>query len=62
MALRDALDEPTRPPNLTTGTARERCGLCVHFNGKAKCRLYGYPVRANDVSDSFRPVPAAKGR
>ncbi len=60
MALREALDTPQRPPGLRTGNARARCGLCVHFDGRAKCRLYSYPVRANDVSDSFKAVPAAR--
>jgi hypothetical protein len=62
VALRDALETPQRPPDLRPGDARHRCGLCVHFDGKAKCRLYSYPVRANDVSESFKAVPAARKR
>lgn len=53
MALREILETPQRPPGLKTGDARHRCGLCRHFDGQAKCRLFDYPVRPNDVSSAF---------
>jgi len=61
MALKEAMRAPKKPPNLRSGTARSRCGLCRHF-GKGKCRLYNWPVRANDVSDSFSSAATPTGR
>lgn len=61
MALNDRLKKTRKPPNLRTGTARKRCGLCKHFSpprgtGGGVCRLYNYKVRENDVCDSFSPI------
>lgn len=53
MAVKEAMQTGKRPPNLRPGNARERCQLCRHFDGKGGCRLYNYPVRPNQVSDSF---------
>lgn len=68
MALRDAIKngaasgKPVRPPNLGAAPAGSdrMCASCRYFKGGGlrggKCRLYGgYPVRANQVSDSYAP-------
>lgn len=45
----------TRPPNLRNGTEQRSCESCVHFN-KGTCAKYGgYPVRPDQVSDSYTP-------
>ena len=51
--LREAIKGTSVPPNLRRGNARRRCGLCRHFDGKGGCRKYQYPVRPNQLSDSF---------
>lgn len=56
MALRDAMKAVKRPPNLRSGNARKRCGLCTHFRGTHRtgtCQLYRFGVQASQVSDSF---------
>lgn len=68
MALADAIKagaasgKPVRPPNLGVALPQSKrmCAACRYYrSGGLKggaCRLYGgYPVRANQVSDSFRP-------
>lgn len=58
MALKEAIKAGKRPPNLRKGTARARCGLCRHFDGKGTCRLYRYPVTPNQLSDSYSAATA----
>jgi hypothetical protein len=62
VALKEAMRKPVKPPNLRHGTARARCGLCRHYDGKSHCRLYRFPVRANDVSDSYSSAAAPMRR
>jgi hypothetical protein len=57
MGLKEAISQ-RKPPNLRVGNARQRCQLCRHWNGKGMCRKYGYPTRANQLSDSFSPATA----
>lgn len=58
MALADAMKKGTRPTGLRSGTARARCGLCRHFDGKGMCRKFNWPVTANQLSDGFSAATA----
>lgn len=58
VALREAMTQIRRPPHLRLGTAKQRCGLCVHWRSvdgpQGRCLLYGgFPTRASQVCDSF---------
>lgn len=50
-----------KPPRLRDAEGVKRCQNCRYFkakgvSGQGACRLYGsYPVRADQVSDAFRP-------
>jgi hypothetical protein len=65
MALRDAMRKgavsgrQVRPPNLRVAESGQMCGNCRYYRpagmGKGVCRLYGgYPIRPQQVSDSWR--------
>jgi hypothetical protein len=53
MALAERMKKATKPPHLRAGNARRNCGACQFF-GRGECMLYGYPVRATQVCDSFK--------
>jgi hypothetical protein len=69
MALRDAMKQgavsgrQVRPPNLRASDGSGLCAACRYYRpagmGKGVCRLYGgFPVRPQQVSDSFTPRDA----
>jgi hypothetical protein len=53
VALAERIKKASKPPNLRRGNARQNCGGCQFF-GRGECMLYGYPVRASQVCDSFK--------
>lgn len=53
MALASKLQEASVPPNLRRGTAKARCGTCVHYDGRGECIKYGWPVRPTEVCGSY---------
>lgn len=48
----------TRPPNLREAGEQEweRCGNCVHHDGKVTCQLYQYRATRGQVSDAYRTL------
>lgn len=61
MALGLKLRDATMPPHLRRGNARKRCELCRHY-GRGECMKYGYPVRPNELCDSFAAKAGGKER
>lgn len=55
MALGQKLTTATTPPHLRRGNAKQRCALCMHFDGRGECMKYGYPVRPTQLCDSYSP-------
>lgn len=46
-----------RPPNLRLSEdPHESCATCDHFS-EGRCHLYGYRVTAEQVCDSWTPIP-----
>jgi hypothetical protein len=54
--MRSARKGRQRPPRLREAeNEQQNCGSCRHFN-RGMCAKYGdYPVRPDQVSDSFQP-------
>lgn len=53
--MKDASKGRRRPPRLRQATEEQQnCGSCAYFRG-GECTLYSYPVRPDQVSDSFKP-------
>lgn len=54
---RETPNSGQRPPNLTvTEDTRKNCSTCVHWEA-GNCKLYDYRTQANQVCDSWSPLP-----
>lgn len=57
MMKRNRPNSGQRPPNLGQAeNMRRSCSTCQHF-GENRCQLFDYQVKADQVCESWSPLP-----